>query len=289
MTQVRTGSVGKDVIYFTVSRENLLRRRLFFGRPQCAGTLVIHLRKGLASASSECRNATAWASEVGQNRRWGAPRPSESGHLPTKAGAHSCLATSIKGVARDGRARARRDRDLTQAGRRMTGIAAFGLRRWWIPFIAWVLMLAGRAAGGGEVSGSALGEGLTQPVNRFGQHRNLVREPLLVGFFGGQQPLDGLQFVLDQLRLVDSFLLRAFQGPWFCRPAGRRPAPCGSATGAPRRRDRLGVCFRSWRATARSSRFRSQSAVAEWSQARSGAHRSAANSRCPGRANQDGS
>jgi len=52
---------------------------------------------------------------------------------------------------------------------------------------------------------------LPQGIDRAGEISNLIGQPLGIGLLGCQQTLHGLQLVLNDLQLVDRFLLGRFQ------------------------------------------------------------------------------
>jgi hypothetical protein len=54
-------------------------------------------------------------------------------------------------------------------------------------------------------------ERLPQTVDRLSETGNLLREPLRVSLLRGEKTLHGLQLVLNDLQLVDRFLLGSFQ------------------------------------------------------------------------------
>lgn len=54
-------------------------------------------------------------------------------------------------------------------------------------------------------------ERLPQTIYRLSEARNLVRKPLCVSLLRGEKALHGLQLILNDLQLVDRFLLGSFQ------------------------------------------------------------------------------
>src|ERR1700686_1969572 len=58
-------------------------------------------------------------------------------------------------------------------------------------------------------------EGLPQTVDRLSETCKLLREPLCVSLLRGEKAFHGLQLILNDLQLVDRFLLGSFQTPGF--------------------------------------------------------------------------
>jgi hypothetical protein len=54
-------------------------------------------------------------------------------------------------------------------------------------------------------------ERLPQTVDRLSETSNLLREPLRVSLLRGEKALHALQLILNDLQLVDRFLLGSFQ------------------------------------------------------------------------------
>ena len=68
----------------------------------------------------------------------------------------------------------------------------------------------------GSFLGRGAREGLPQALNGAGEAANLLGKPLGFGLLRGEQALHGLQLILNDLQLVDRFLLRRLQA----RPVG---------------------------------------------------------------------
>src|SRR6478752_2483838 len=65
--------------------------------------------------------------------------------------------------------------------------------------------------GGAPFASLGARERLSQTVDRLSETRNLLREPLRVSLLRGEKALHALQLILNDLQLVDRFLLGSFQ------------------------------------------------------------------------------
>src|SRR5258705_2021960 len=83
----------------------------------------------------------------------------------------------------------------------------------WAFRIAWDLVRIDllRAEGGAPFARLGARERLPQTVDRLSETGNLLREPLRVSLLRGEKAFHALQLILNDLQLVDRFLLGSFQ------------------------------------------------------------------------------